>query len=205
MLEDVSRIISFFEKTNPIPKCELEYSDRYQLVVAVILSAQTTDAAVNNVTKRLFEKFPNWKALSQAPIDEIESLIHSLGLSNTKANKLSKLSNILTDSKLPSEIDDLMKFPGIGIKSANLIRSLAFGLPGLAVDTHVKRVANRIGLVNEDNNEKITNQLKEIFPIEYWSLVHLWLVTHGRYVCTASHPKCHACGLRVDCITGRKI
>ncbi len=196
-------VIDYFEATMPVAQTELRYNNSFELLVAVILSAQCTDKRVNMVTPPLFEKFPNAKSMSKASIDEVREYIKSISYPNSKAEYLVKGSNVLVDKyngEVPSTMEDLTSIPGVGRKTANVILSVVFNQPSMAVDTHVFRVAARIGLTTGAKNPLQTEmQLIKYFPREKIPLAHHWLILHGRYVCLARKPLCEKCGLTKWC------
>lgn len=196
-------VLDYFEKNNPSAVTELSYKNPYQLLVAVILSAQCTDKRVNLVTPALFDKYPNANELALAHIDEIFSLIRSINYPNNKAKHLSGMAKMLVhdfQNVVPSEIGELQKLPGVGRKTANVIASVVYNKAAMAVDTHVFRVANRIGLTtNAKNPLQSENQLVKFIPKEKIAIAHHWLILHGRYVCIARSPKCASCELKVFC------
>lgn len=187
------------------PETELRYEDAYQLLVAVILSAQCTDERVNKVTPALFEAFPTIEALAEATPEQLFPLIRSCSYPNNKAKHLVAMARMVRDAfggKIPRTIKELQKLPGVGRKTAQVVASVAFdSTEALPVDTHVFRVANRIGLVTEDADTplKVERQLKRIIPREEWGEAHHLLILHGRYTCTARNPKCEQCPVRPVC------
>lgn len=187
----------------PDPKTELIYTSPYQLLVAVILSAQCTDKRVNIITPNFFERFPSANDLAAASIDEIFSYISSCSYPNNKAKNLHGMANKLIElfnGIVPEEIDDLVKLPGVGRKTANVIASVVFDKPAMAVDTHVFRVSERIGLTKAAKNPlQAEQQLVKYIPEELIPKAHHWLILHGRYVCIARKPKCLECGIREFC------
>lgn len=196
-------VIEELEKLFPNAKCELNYRNVYELSVAVILSAQTSDASVNKITPILFDKYPTLKELSVAKYEDVFLIISPLGLAQRKAEYLIKFSNTVLNSYdgiVPNTIDELVKIPGIGRKTANVIVSEGYGLPGLAVDVHVTRVSKRLGFANEfatpDQIEKI---LKMYFPIEKWHDIHHKLIFMGRYLCKSQKPECFRCPFTHNC------
>lgn len=197
------KVIDYFSRTMPVAETELHYKNPYELIVAVILSAQCTDKRVNIVTPHFFEKFPTAKALAKAEISDIFSIIKSCSYPNNKAQNLSGMAKMLVNdfsSKLPSDTDELQKLPGVGRKTANVLASVLFNKPVLAVDTHVFRVAGRIGLSkNATTPLECEKQLTIHFPSHILPLAHHWLILHGRYVCMARKPKCPECGLKNLC------
>jgi endonuclease-3 len=195
--------MEWFRTNVPVAETELHYNDPYQLIVAVILSAQCTDKRVNTVTKGLFEKYPTAKSLSEAEIPEIFELIKSVSYPNSKSGYLSRMAKMLVsefNGKVPDNINDLQKLPGVGRKTANVIVSVVFKKPAMAVDTHVFRVAERLGLsVNSKTPFETEKQLVKGIPEQDLPVAHHWLILHGRYVCTARKPKCTECGIKNYC------
>jgi endonuclease-3 len=196
-------VIDWFKTNMPDPKTELIYTSPYQLLVAVILSAQCTDKRVNIITPNFFERFPSANDLATASIDEIFSYISSCSYPNNKAKNLHGMANKLIElfnGIVPEEIDDLVKLPGVGRKTANVIASVVFDKPAMAVDTHVFRVSERIGLTKAAKNPlQAEQQLVKYIPEELIPKAHHWLILHGRYVCIARKPKCLECGIREFC------
>ncbi|MDP4275522.1 MAG: endonuclease III [Bacteroidota bacterium] len=196
-------ILDYFQKNNPRAQSELHYKTPYQLLVAVILSAQCTDKRVNQITPAFFEKFPTSKQLSVAIIDEVYELIKSCSYPNSKAKHLLGMAEMLEEKfhgEMPSEIDELKKLPGVGQKTANVIASIIYNKPVLAVDTHVFRVSARLGLTTGAKTPLAAEkQLEKYIPEELIPIAHHWLILHGRYICQARKPKCLECGLRPYC------
>jgi endonuclease III len=190
-------IIDYFQEHQPDASSELHYQNPYQLLVAVILSAQCTDKRVNIITPPLFEQFPTVYDLANASVDEIFSFIKSCSYPNNKAKSLSGMAKgvvSLFNGEIPSDIDDLQKLPGVGRKTANVISSVIFNQPSMAVDTHVFRVSHRLGLVsNAKTPLLVEQQLVKYIPDELIPRAHHWLILHGRYVCIARKPKCESC------------
>ncbi|MDR1762335.1 MAG: endonuclease III [Dysgonamonadaceae bacterium] len=197
------QVIEWFQQNMPIAETELHYHDPFQLIIAVILSAQCTDKRVNMITPALFEAYPVPEALAVASKDAVFELIKSVSYPNNKAAHLVGMAQKLVNDfggKVPSNIEDLIKLPGVGRKTANVIASVAFNIPALAVDTHVFRVANRIGLTdNSHSPEETEKTLTANIPRNLWSIAHHWLILHGRYKCTARNPHCEDCGLKACC------
>lgn len=192
----------------PAPETELEYRDPWQLLVAVILSAQCTDARVNQVTPRLFERFPTVEDMAAVTHAEVFPLIQSISYPNNKAKHLVGSANLLVEEfggRVPESVDTLVRLPGVGRKTAQVVASVAFDVPTLAVDTHVFRVANRIGLATEQATtpDKVEKQLKRLLPPETWGEAHHLLILHGRYTCTARSPGCSTCVV-APCCTHRE-
>lgn len=196
-------VIDYFELIRPIAETELQYSNSFELLVAVILSAQCTDKRVNIVTPPLFKAFPDAKAMAKASVDEVREYIKSISYPNSKAEYLVKGSKILVEKfkgEVPSTMDELVSIPGVGRKTANVILSVVFNQPKMAVDTHVFRVAARIGLTSGAKTPLQTEtQLVKYFPAEKIPLAHHWLILHGRYICLARKPLCTKCGLTKWC------
>jgi len=197
------KTIAWFQENMPVAETELHYLNPYQLLVAVILSAQCTDKRVNLITPPFFKRFPEPEKLAASSVEEILSYISSCSYPNNKARYLLGMAKVLvTDfgGVVPDEPDDLQKLPGVGRKTANVILSVAFNKPALAVDTHVFRVSARVGLsVNSKNPVDTEKQLRKYIPEDLLSVAHHWLILHGRYVCTARIPKCAECGLSEIC------
>jgi endonuclease-3 len=196
-------VIAWFEQNMPVAETELHYKDPFQLLISVILSAQCTDKRVNMVTPPLFEAFPTPEVLAASNKETVFEYIKSVSYPNNKANHLVEMAKKLVSDfsgKIPSGIEDLTKLPGVGKKTANVIASVAFNIPALAVDTHVFRVANRIGLTDDSKTPLETEkELTKYIPRRLWSIAHHWLILHGRYVCVARKPKCESCGLQPYC------
>lgn len=193
------RFIDYFSVHMPVAKTELSYGSPYELIVAVILSAQCTDKRINMITPGFFKLFPNPEILAKAQISDVYEAIKSCTYPNNKARNLVGMANgliTLFNGEIPSDIEELQKLPGVGRKTANVIAAVVFNKPALAVDTHVFRVAARIGLtVNAKTPLEAEKQLVEYFPEELIPIAHHWLILHGRYVCVARNPKCSVCGL----------
>lgn len=187
---------------HPDAHCELNYNNPFELLIATILSAQTTDKKVNEVTKGLFERYKvpgDFLKLSQSAL---EQEIKKIGLYRNKAKNILSTCKMLVEkyaSQVPSHREDLLQLPGVGRKTANVVLSNAFGIPAIAVDTHVFRVSNRIGLAKSDNVKGTEQQLMENIPKEQWSRAHHALIFHGRRICLARNPKCESCPLKSDC------
>jgi len=201
--ERFEHIIEYFKIHQPFAETELHYQDPYQLLVAVILSAQCTDKRVNVITQEFFGQYPDVESLSQAAVPDIFAFIKSCSYPNNKAKHLSGMAKMLLsdfDGKMPFDIDELQKLPGVGRKTANVIAAVVFNKPAMAVDTHVFRVAARIGLtIGAKTPLETEKQLVKYIPDELIPLAHHWLILHGRYVCLARKPKCDECGLKEWC------
>ena len=196
-------VIDFFLEHAPNAETELIYDNPFQLLVAVILSAQCTDKRVNLTTPAIFEKFPDAAAMSHATFEEIFALIKSISYPNNKSRHLIGMAQMLVadfEGKVPMTVEELVKLPGVGRKTANVITSVIDQQPNMAVDTHVFRVSARIGLtVGAKTPEAAKKQLIKYIPPEYVHRAHHWLILHGRYICVARKPKCEECGLTMVC------
>jgi endonuclease-3 len=196
-------VLDYFLKHQPIAETELKYTSPYELLVAVILSAQCTDKRVNMITPPFFERFPTAESLASAEAGEIFGYIKSCSYPNNKSKNLLGMAQMLTtefNGVVPQEIDQLQRLPGVGRKTANVIASVVFNKPALAVDTHVFRVAARIGLTTKAKTPLETErQLVKYIPEDLLAIAHHWLILHGRYVCVARKPKCEECPLKEVC------
>lgn len=208
--ERFEKLIEYFEMNMPVAETELHYKTPYELIVAVILSAQCTDKRVNMITPAFFEQFPTAEALAASNHDIVFEFIKSCTYPNNKTKHLLGMAKMLVNdfnSVVPSDVDLLQKLPGVGRKTANVIVSVAFNQPAMAVDTHVFRVSARIGLTSNSKTPLETEkQLVKYFPSELLHKAHHWLILHGRYVCMARKPKCEECGLQSVCryfLTGK--
>ena len=201
--ERYQKFIDFFVEYQPEPDTELIYVNPYELLVAVILSAQCTDKRVNMLTPQFFAKFPNPESLAKADIKDVFELINSCSYPNNKSKNLIGMAATLINEfngVVPSEINELQKLPGVGRKTANVVVSVVFGKPAMAVDTHVFRVAARIGLTSNSKTPLDTEkQLVRFIPEKYISRAHHWFLLHGRYVCQARKPKCDECKIPHFC------
>jgi endonuclease III len=202
-------VIDFFQENNPGAETELLYDGPYQLLVAVILSAQCTDKRVNMTTPAIFEQYPDAYALSKATYDELFPLIKSISYPGNKSRHLLGMAKLLVEKfngQVPMTVEELVELPGVGRKTANVITSVIDKQPNMAVDTHVFRVSARIGLtVNATTPLATERQLVRYIPTELVHKFHHWLILHGRYVCIARTPKCEVCGLRPVCKYYKKI
>lgn len=201
--------VRYFEEHLPVAESELQFKSPYELLVAVILSAQCTDKRVNMTTPALFERFPTVEAMASSTEEEIFSYIKSISYPNNKSkNLLGMAKAVVSDfgGEVPDNLDDLQKLPGVGRKTANVMMAVAFRKPAMPVDTHVFRVANRVGLTKNSKNVSSTEKtLVTHFPREVLSKAHHWLILHGRYVCQARKPHCEQCGIKDICdYYGRK-
>lgn len=201
--ERFEKVIAYFSKHHPVAETELQYGNPYELLVAVILSAQCTDKRVNMVTPAFFKAFPVPEVLAEAGSDEVFQYIRSISYPNNKAKHLVGMAKMLIGEfkgVVPSDVDELQKMPGVGRKTANVIASVVYEKPAMAVDTHVFRVSNRIGLTTDSKTPLETEkQLVKYIPEDKIAIAHHWLILHGRYICVARHPKCGICGLRPYC------
>lgn len=190
------KIFDILKKEYPKVKPALEYSNPFELLVATILSAQCTDERVNIVTKTLFKKYKTPNDFIKLTNEQLEKEIFSTGFYKQKAKSILACCNELIEnhkSKVPEDFDELVKLPGVGRKTASVIAGNAFGIPAIAVDTHVKRLSNLLGFIDSQNPDKIEMRLKELLPESYWIKSSHWLATHGRKVCIANRPKCNIC------------
>jgi|TARA_B110000240_G_scaffold140543_1_gene155568 endonuclease-3 len=201
--ERTDRFIAHFSEHMPIAKTELNYSNAFELTVAVLLSAQCTDKRINIITKDLFREMPTAKVMSESSIDVIFDLIKSCTYPRNKAKYLSGMAIMLVqdfNSEIPSNLKDLQKLPGVGRKTANVVGSVYFDIPAMPVDTHVFRVADRIGITtNAKNPLQAELQLLKFFPQEKLNIAHHWMILHGRYICKARRPECERCGITSIC------
>jgi endonuclease-3 len=201
--ERFEKVIDYFSQAMPVAETELDYQDPYELIVAVILSAQCTDKRVNMITPPFFQSFPDVASLASAEQDEVLELIKSCSYPNNKAKHLLGMARMLDEEfhgQVPDTLEELQKLPGVGRKTANVILSVVFQKPAMAVDTHVFRVAKRIGLTTGARTPYETEmQLIRFIPEEKIPLAHHWLILHGRYICTARKPACEKCGVRDFC------
>lgn len=197
------KIIEILKDFYPDATCSLNFKTPFQMLVAVCLSAQCTDERVNKTTPFLFDKYPSAKEVNDMDIETLERIIHPCGFYKNKAKNLKAAAKMILEQYngvVPNNMDDLQKIPGVGRKSANVIMLEAFHNPqGIAVDTHAKRISNRIGFSSESDPQKIENDLINIFPREYFYDVNHLLVWHGRKVCTARNPKCDSCPIKDLC------
>jgi endonuclease-3 len=205
----IIEIAQRLEKNNNAPETELTHSDVRELLIAVCLSAQTTDKKVNQVTPELFKKYPTWESLASANLEEVTSLIRQVNFHKGKAERLIKAARFILDNfrgEVPKNMDDLIKIPGVARKSANVILNEAFNMAeGIVVDTHVSRVSNRLGLTQNSDPKKIEKDLMEILPKDYWRNFSGNVVLLGRYVCKARKPECDKCVLNNICPSAFKL
>ncbi len=202
--ERFENFVAYFTENQPEAETELNYSNPYELLVAVILSAQCTDKRINAVTPALFERFPAPELLANGHFDEVFPLIRSVSYPNNKSKHLIGMAKMLVEdfnSEIPSDIKELQKLPGVGRKTANVIASVVYNQPAMAVDTHVFRVSKRLGLVTQTAKTplEVEKQLVRYIPETYVARAHHWLILHGRYTCLARSPKCDECQITHFC------
>lgn len=201
--ERYQKVIAWFQESMPVAETELHYNNPYELLIAVILSAQCTDKRVNMITPALFQDFPTPEALSVTTPEVIFEYIRSVSYPNNKSKHLVGMAKMLVadfNSQVPDTLEELIRLPGVGRKTANVIQSVVFNKAAMAVDTHVFRVSNRIGLTTNSKTPLATEkELVKHIPTELISIAHHWLILHGRYVCRARTPKCDKCGLQMLC------
>ena len=200
---DAINLIEKLKKAHPNAECSLDFTSPFELLIAVILSAQCTDERVNKVTPSIFSKYNTPEDFANIELSKLEELIHPCGFYKTKAKNIKATANILVkqyNSNVPKTMEELMKLPGVGRKTANVIMLEAFNLPqGIAVDTHAKRLSNRIGLSKKADPSKIEEDLLKIFPKEYYKDINHIFIYHGRNICTARNPKCEDCVINSFC------
>ncbi|MDR2859530.1 MAG: endonuclease III [Mediterranea sp.] len=201
--ERYEKVIVWFQQNIPVAETELHYKNPFELLIAVILSAQCTDKRVNMITPKLCQDFPTPEALSASTPEVVYEYIRSVSYPNNKAKHLVGMARMLVNdfnSQVPDTLEELIKLPGVGRKTANVIQSVVYNKAAMAVDTHVFRVANRIGLTTNSKNPLTTEkELIKYIPAELVPIAHHWLILHGRYVCQARTPKCEECGLQLMC------
>lgn len=207
--ERYQKILEHFRQSMPEAQTELQFGSVFQLLVAVMLSAQCTDKRINMVTPELFRRFPDARAMAAVEVDEIYEYIKSVSYPNAKADHLLQMARMLVeryDGEVPDDMDQLLALPGVGRKTANVVQSVAFGRSAMAVDTHVFRVSHRLGLVAKtaDTPYKVEQELVRNIPAEDIPRAHHWLILHGRYVCTARKPHCNKCALSACCPSASK-
>lgn len=200
--ERAEAILNYFRENVPVAESELDFRNPYQLVVAVILSAQCTDKRVNMHTPAFFLRFPTPELLAEASFEEVYELIKSISFPNNKAKHLIGMARMLVadyGGVVPAEVEQLERLPGVGRKTANVVASIIYNKPVIAVDTHVFRVSHRLGFSRGKTPLEVEKDLNKLIPLEERAIAHHWLILHGRYICTARKPKCGACGLREWC------
>ncbi len=198
----IKNIFSAFAKENPTPETELNFTNNYTMLVAVVLSAQATDTGVNKATKDLFHKIETPEQMLALGEEELKKHVRTIGLFNSKAKNIIKLSQILVDSynsEVPDSLEELVKLPGVGTKTAKVVLNAAFGKSEIAVDTHVFRTSKRLGITNKKTIPSVEKDLPKRIPKEWQLNAHHWLVLHGRYICKARKPLCNECFLSDFC------
>lgn len=201
-MKNTNKILDILEETYPDAKCELDYTTPFELLIATILSAQCTDVRVNKVTSEMFKKYNTPQDFANLSLREIENEIKTCGLYKSKAQKIKETSQTiceLYDGQVPDKLEQLVKLPGVGRKTAGVVLSNAFNQPAIAVDTHVFRVSNRIGIVNTSTPEKTEFALMDVIPKDRWSHSHHVIIFHGRRMCKARKPECTICPIKSDC------
>ena len=205
MNKNIPEILRRLDEHYPIEKCFLEYEEPWQLLFATILSAQCTDARVNIVTRTLYQKYPTLEAFANADIIELEEDIRSTGFYHNKARNIRASAGVLIErygGEVPSDIDELTLLPGVGRKTANVIRSYIYEIPSIVVDTHVKRVSKLLGITDTDDAERAEYELMERLPKDHWILWNQQIIRHGRAVCVSGRPDCANCFLKDCCASG---
>lgn len=198
----MKEIVERIKKLYPKPTVELDFSNPFELLVALILSARCTDKRTNMITKELFKKYHTPQDLAKATIEEIDEIISSCSMHNTKSKHIKELSEKLIKEfrgEVPKDTEKLVQLPGVGRKTANILVSIAYGIPAVGVDTHVVRVSNRLGLTKSKKSEKIEEDIKNAVPKDDWIVFYTGLILHGRRVCKAKNPKCKECPLDDIC------
>lgn len=205
---DIEKFFSRLKEIEPHPKSDLNWTNPFTLLVAVVLSAQSTDVGVNKATEKLFQKIDSPEKMLKLGEEGLKQHIKTIGLYNTKAKNVIKLSQILVDEhggQVPRSRDDLQKLPGVGRKTANVVLNVCWGEPTMAVDTHIFRVSNRTGLATGKNVVEVENKLLKNVPAEFMVHAHHWLILHGRYTCKARKPDCPTCVINDICKFKEKI
>lgn len=200
--EKIPSILAVLDRLYPEARCSLDYVDPLQLLIATILSAQCTDERVNKVTPELFKTYPDARAFAQAPLEDLEGAVRSTGFFRNKAKNIKECCRALHENhggKVPSDLDVLVKLPGIGRKTANVVLGNAYGIPGIVVDTHVGRISQRLGLTIHKDAEKIERDLMQVVPEDRWVVFSHQLILHGRALCLARKPKTEICPLAPHC------
>ena len=195
-------ILNFLDEKYPNARCELVYNTKFQLLIAVVLSAQTTDAKVNKISPILFEKYPTIKDLAEASVGDVAKILLPLGLANSKAKNIIATANVILneyDGNIPPVKEELIKLPGVGVKTANVYLAEGLGINAFAVDTHVSRVSRRLGISDSDNPLVIEEDLKKFFFNMNWIKLHHQFIFFGRYFCKAKNPECNNCKLKKYC------
>jgi endonuclease III len=197
-----ARVLEGLRKTYPDARTELDFRSAFELLIATILSAQATDKSVNAATPKLFEKYPSAARMAEASPEELEPYIKTIGLYRNKARNIAATARALVaefDGQVPNDFDAIQTLPGVGRKTANVVLSNAYGRPGIAVDTHVGRLARRLGFSKHTDPDRVESDLETLFPVDDWIFVHHALILHGRRVCDARKPACDACRLLEHC------
>ena len=205
--KEIERLVELLEGLYPNAECALDHQGIFQLLIAVVLSAQTTDKSVNLVTPALFERAPNAAAIAAMEQEELEQILKRIGMYRTKAKNIKALCVMLSEKyngQVPEDYDKLTELPGVGRKTANVVLSVGFGQQRIAVDTHVFRLANRIGLTAEKDVLKTELALMKALPEEHWTSMHHALIFHGRQICVARKPRCAECGIETLCKKKRR-
>lgn len=205
--KQITEIFTIWQQHNPHPKTELVFTNNYTLLVAVVLSAQSTDVGVNKATKELFKIADTPEKMLKLGEKNLKKHINTIGLYNGKAANIIKLSQALVEkfnSQVPEDFNALKSLPGVGQKTANVVLNCAFGHPTIAVDTHVFRVANRVGFVDETTPEKTEDALMKVIPKKWRTHAHHWMILHGRYICKARKPECKKCSIEKLCESKEK-
>ena len=202
MTKNVEKLLDYFQKKYPRPETALNFNNPFELLISTIMSAQTTDVQVNKVTENLFEKYSRPEDFAKLSQKELEEEIKTIGLYKNKSKYIIKTSKMILNDfngKVPQTRKDLTKLSGVGRKTANVVLANAFGEDTIAVDTHVFRVANRLGLVDTDKTDQVEEGLMDVIPEKYWTKFHHWLIFHGREVCKARNPQCDVCKISKYC------
>lgn len=200
--EEGQKILKILKEIHPNAECELNFKTPFELLVAVILSAQCTDKRVNMITDELFRVYNTPEQFAALSLAELKPYIYSCGFFNNKGNNIIAMSRVLMErynGEVPTDFDELTSLPGVGRKTASVVSCVAFGIPAMPVDTHVNRVSKRIGLSDGNTVEKVEEDLKNLFPKEDWYDVHHSLIFHGRYICHSRSPECECCALKSEC------
>ncbi len=198
----IDKIFALFQQYNKHPKTELEYTNNFTLLVAVILSAQATDISVNKATKELFQYYDTPEKMLELGVEGLKNYTKTIGLYNTKSANIIALCQILINqynSQIPDSFEQLITLPGVGRKTANVVLNCCFNKPTIAVDTHVFRVSKRLGIAKENTPEKVEKELLKKIPIRWLKYAHHWLILHGRYICKAKKPNCNICKVAKYC------
>ncbi len=201
-MKNLNKIVERIKEHYPNPKIEIEFKNPFELLVGLVLSARCTDKTTNKITKELFEKYPTPKDMDKAEIEDVNELILSCSMHNTKAKNLKKISKILREKyncRVPDDFEALVSLPGVADKTANMVLSFGFNIPAVGVDTHVLRVSNRIGISNSKKPKDVENDIKDSVKQDDWIVFYAGLILHGRYICKAKKPLCDECFLKDIC------